>query len=216
MRGLIFICLSFLAFLTGSGDVIYWQVNENTTVDRGNIQQFLDPYPSTDDSWPAVRVKLVTVDGSSKILPIYFGDGEWEDGYWGAEIADWYGGWGTGVPIGNQSETGFHTIHRVQDPSAPEYPPEVMEAVFIMELGYNEWSDTAEDYVWKTLAESEPELYKDLVSRYMYETGNIGPGPYHSWSPNFRTTVPEPSTTLLTMIGLGLIGLMRKRKRRVL
>ena len=29
-------------------------------------------YPSTDDSWPAARVKLVTVDGSSKILPIYF------------------------------------------------------------------------------------------------------------------------------------------------
>ena len=221
MRGLILICLSFLAFLTGSGDVIFWQVNENTTVDGGNIQQFLDPYPSTDDSWPAARVKLVSSDGSSStILKIWgadeYGVEGWLDGYWGAEIADWYGGWGTGVPTGNQSETGFNTIDRIQDiihGDVLDVPPEALESMFIMELGYNEWNEDADDYVWKTLAESEPELYKDLVNRYMYAPGNIAPGPDHIWTPNFRTTVPEPSTALLTMIGFGLIGLMRKKRR---
>ena len=87
MKRLVAILISCLAFFTGSGDVLLWQVNENTKVDGGDIQLFLVPYPSTDDSWPAARVKLVN-GSSSTILPIYFGNGVWEDGYWGAAFGD--------------------------------------------------------------------------------------------------------------------------------
>lgn len=221
MRGLIFICLAFLVFLTGSGDILYWQVNENTTVDGGDIQEFLEPYPSdsSDDYlfFPAARVRMVSSDGSSSsILPIlipeYDGNpSEWVAGDIGVEPGNWGSGyWETGLV---QSETGFNTINRIQDiihGDVLDVPPEVLESMFIMELGYNEWNESADDYVWKTLAESKPELYKDLVSRYMFAPGNIAPGPDHIWTPNFRTTVPEPSSILLCMIGARLLGLRRR------
>ena len=217
MKRFIAILVSCLALLTGSGDTLYWQVNENTTVDGGNIQQFLVPYPSTDDSWAAARVKLVSSDGtSSTILKIWGEDPdthlpvEW-DGDLGVEPCyTGSGRWETGLV---QSETGYHTIQRVQDGFngiTPVYPPEVMEALFIMELGYNDWNDGAGDYVWRTLAESAPELYRDLVSRYMFENGDISPGPDHIWTPNFYTT-PEPSSSLLCLLGASLLMLRRKK-----
>ena len=211
LTALVFACAMSLF---GHGDVLYWQVNENTTVDGGDIQLFLVPYPSTEDAWPAARVKLVSSDGtSSRILDIYWGNGFQEDGRWGVELSDPGSGyWGAGAPVGIQSDTGYHTIGTIQGTlhgETPSYPPEVMEALFIMELGYNEWNDGVGDYVWRTLAESAPELYRDLVGKYMYEQFDISPGPDHVWTPNFYTT-PEPSTSLLCIIGLGLLLLKRK------
>jgi hypothetical protein len=89
MKKTIAVLLAFMSIsLAGFGDVLLWQVTESTLVDGSSIQQFLVPYPSDYDHFPAARVKLVTVDGSSKILPIYVGGGVWEDGDWGMEIAD--------------------------------------------------------------------------------------------------------------------------------
>ena len=202
--------------LFGYGDVLCWQVNENTNVDGISIRQFLVPYPSTDDAWSAARVKLVSSDGtSSTILKIWYDNPDdppsrWEDGDWGVEPCDTGSGyWETGIV---QSDTGYHTIGTIQGAlhgETPSYPPEVMESLFIMELGYNEWNDGVGDYVWKTLAESAPELYRDLVYTYMYESGDIRPSPDHVWTPNFYTT-PEPSTFLLCIIGFGLLLLKRK------
>ena len=89
------------------------------------------------------------------------------------------------------------------------YPPEVMEILFVMELGYNTWDDDLGDYVWETLAQSAPELYQDLMRQHMYATGDISPPGYTPWTPDFYTT-PEPSTSILCIIGLGLLLLKRK------
>lgn len=211
--------LCMISFI-GMGDVLMWEVTDSTKVDNGSIQQFLVPYPSTDDSWPAARVKLVSSDGSSStILKIYFGDGVWEDGDWGMELADYGNGWGTGVPTGNQSETGFNTINRIQDiihGDVLDVPPEVLEALFVMELGYNSWDESVGDYVWKTIASSAPELYKDLVREYMYASGDVAPSTTKNWNPDFYTMnppiVPEPSTGFLFLIGSSLLALKRKAK----
>ena len=217
MRKLVSMALLLLSFSV-MGDVLLWMVDEDTTVDGNPIQQFLVEYPSDDDNFPAARVKLVSSDGTtSTILKIWGEDPdthlpvEW-DGDWGAEIADWYGGWGTGVPTGNQSKTGYNTIGTIQGQLSgdiPSYPPEVLEALFIMELGYNSWDDDVGDYVWRTLAESSPETYADL-RQHMYAEFDIGPSSPDPWSPDFYTTVPEPSTSLLCIIGLGVLLLKRK------
>ena len=209
-------CLALL----GKGDILLWQVTDSTTVDGDLIQHYLVPYPSTEDNWPAARVKLVSIDGSSRILK-YWGEDEYGnkvewDGDWGAELMDIGGYWGTGNPTGNQSETGYNTIHRIQDPSSPNYPPEVMEALFIMELGYNSWDDNAGeagDYVWQTLAQSAPEKYEDLISQHMYAPGDIAPLIATPWSPNFYS-VPEPTTFLLLLLGFGILALRRNNGNR--
>ena len=215
MKRLIAILTICLAFLTGSGDVLYWQVDENTTVDGGDIQEFLEPYPSSDDYFPAVRVKLI-YGSSSKILSVR-GYEDWPE-YWGVEPMESPGGhgWGIGIPVPVQSQTGYNTISTVMDEFGnivPDYPPDVLEALFIMELGYNEWNEGAEDYVWRTLAESAPELYKNLINDYMYREGDIRPNPINGWNPNFRTTVPEPSSALLCIIGFGVLMLRRKTSK---
>lgn len=203
-------CLALL----GKGDVLYWQLTDEARVDGDLIQDYLVPYPSTEDSWPAARIKLVTVDGYSKILPIDFGDGVSEDGYLGAELFDWDSGWGTGRPTGWQSETGYNTILRIQDEitgdtTTIDYPPEVMEALFIMELGYNE-PNSVGDYVWKTLAESTPEIYKELVNEHMYRPGDVNTPSATPWTPMVFHTVPEPTTFLLLLLGFGILALRRK------
>ena len=213
MRKLVSMALLLLSF-SAMGDVLLWMVDENTTVDGNPIQQFLVEYPSDDDNWPAARVKLVSSDGTtSRILRIYYGEGIEEDGGWGAEASDPGNGyWGVGAPTGMQSETGYKTLGTIQGQLSgdiPSYPPEVLEALFIMELGYNSWDDDVGDYVWRTLAESSPETYADL-RQHMYAEFDIEPSSIDPWSPDFYTTVPEPSTSLLCIIGFGVLMLKRK------
>ena len=141
--------------LWGASDVLIWQVNETTKVDGGDIQLFLVPYPSTEDAWSGARVKLVSSDGtSSTILKIWYDNpydppNRWEDGDWGIEPGyTGSGEWGTGWV---QSETGYNTINTIQNQMAGNnlpYPPEVMEILVVMELGYSSWDDDLGDYVW--------------------------------------------------------------------
>ena len=116
IKKIVSIAVALSISLVGRGDILLWQVTESTLVDGSSIQQFLVPYPSTDDSWPAARVKLISSDGtSSRILKVWgedFDTGlpvEW-DGDWGAEVADWGEGYGA---RDNHSDTGFNTITRV-------------------------------------------------------------------------------------------------------
>lgn len=212
MRKLISMALLLLSFSV-MGDVLLWMVDENTTVDGNPIQQFLVEYPSDDDNWPAARVKLVSSDGTtSRILRIYFGEGIEEDGDWGAELMDSGNGWGAGAPRGLQSRTGYNTIGTIQGQLSgdiPSYPPEVLEALLIMELGYNSWDDDVGDYVWRTLAESSPETYADL-RQHMYAESDIGPSSPDPWSPDFYTTVPEPSISILVIVGFSVLALRRE------
>lgn len=116
MKRLLFAGLCLLSF-AGIGDVLMWQVDESIKVDGSSIQQFLVPYPSDDDHFPAARVKVV--DGStSRILKIWYDNPDdppsrWEDGDWGIEPCyTGSGRWETGIV---QSETGYNTIGRIQD-----------------------------------------------------------------------------------------------------
>lgn len=214
IKKLIFAVLCLFS-LVGASDVLLWTVDESTTVDGTLIQSFLQSYPTTEDNWPAARVKMISSDGtSSRVLDIYWGDGIQEDGNWGVALSDPGSGyWGAGAQVGMQSETGYHTLGTIQGELHGDilsYPPEVMEILFIMELGYNSWNDDVGDYVWETLAQSAPELYETLQHQYMYAEFDIAPSDGHAWKPNFSTT-PEPSSLLLTLFGTGLLLLRRKQ-----
>ena len=202
-----FIFAALLAPMLAMGDVLLWEVNENSKVDGGDIKLFLSPYG--DDA--GARVKLTDANGT--ILDVWYDNPEdpparWEDCSLGVWIGDVGGGyWGTGW---NQSETGHKTWATTTDP--PDVfleHPDAIEVMFIMELGYVSWDDNLNDWAWETLAESSPETYSYLRSRYMYGQGTIDPPIYTAWAPDFHAT-PEPSSFLLSLIGCSFLLLRRK------
>ena len=75
-----------------------------------------------------------------------------------------------------------------------------------MELGNIDSSDN-----WTTVAWSAAATYSSLGD-YIHQTFDINPGQIAVWAPNQFTTVPEPSSGLLTAIGIALLALRRKRK----
>ena len=88
------------------------------------------------------------------------------------------------------------------DPSAGSFAME--DYSFRIELG------TTSDGVWQTLAVSETATYGDIESHIAYSALDI---PYYNyWAPKIYT-VPEPSGSLLFLLGGALLALRRKRLR---
>ena len=181
------------------GDAFFWQVNDTATVDGTAIQSFLVPYHEDDDNWNVVRVKLVAPDKSVTYLPVYFGDGVWEDGSDGMYIGEQDDGrWGTGH-WGTQTE-----IQNVSDKILNGYS-------IAAELG--RWEEDSVELL--ILAETRPELLTtEFVSTYMYKAGTLWPEPVNQWTPTeFYTSppTPEPSSGILFLIGLSFLLLKRPK-----
>lgn len=205
MRGLIFICLAVLAFLIGfcGEDILYWMVDDNATVEKDgvttSVSSYFEYYAAPEGSAFAARVRVtggtITEDTFLDLYIPGYGVDE-GGGPWGVEFGDAGGYWGAGVPTGNQSPV------EVYSEGSPEYS-------FAVELGN---IDSEEN--WTTVATSASASYSSL-GIYMHETFGLKQGA-EVWTPTqfyIRGSVPEPSSALLTMIGLGLIGLMRKKRR---
>ena len=175
-------------------DVMLWGCSNDATVDGIGIQTYLQTFAVDDDNWNAVRVKMVK-EGSVFYLGIWDTDSneEWE-GDWGVELGD--------------SGSGQWGVYGVQS-SVPNKNDDVMEVLFQMELGHNTWSDSDSDYVWTTLATTESVEYKNLVDEYTYERFSIAPPTTSSWMPTEFHTIPEPSSSFLLLMGIGLLALRR-------
>ena len=195
----------------GENDVLYWMVDNNTTITTDpstgateTVGDFFDNiqsknYPAFDSlntgegSAFAARVRVTggnIQDGQDVFLDLYFpgygvGSGE-------VEFSDIGGYWGAGVPTGNQSPVGGYSA------GSPEYS-------FIIELGNIDSSDN-----WTTVATSASVAYSSL-GNYIHEAFDINPGQTAIWSPTSFTAVPEPSGGLLMTMGLALLALRRKR-----
>ena len=182
-------------------DVLYWMVDGSATVNewwsggRGEIgiQEFFGAPP--DGSAYAARIRVTGGDiTEDTFLDLYIpGYGlDVGGGEYGVEFSTVGGYWGAGVPTGNQSPSGDYSA------GTPEY-------CFIVELGNIDSSDN-----WTTVATSAAASYSDLGT-YIHQTFDINPSSMAVWTPTQFTAVPEPSSGLLTLLGLALISLRRKR-----
>lgn len=80
----------------------------------------------------------------------------------------------------------------------------------IFELGY--WDN---DWNFIPLASSDSVLLNNLDNEHIYETGSLAPPVETPWKPiDFYTDyqVPEPSITILTILGTCILLLKRKKK----
>ena len=186
-------------------DVLYWMVDDTAVVTRtdGTVATISDYLASPDvavsGSYNAARVRVTgggIQEGQDVFLDLYDVDSGVVNtgGSYGVLFSDDVGGyWGAGVPTGNQSPSGDFSA------GSPEYS-------FTVELGNIDSSDN-----WTTVATSAAVAYSSLGD-YIHETFDINPGQIAVWTPTeFSAVVPEPSSGLLTVIGLALLALRRRR-----
>ena len=182
-------------------DVLYWMIDSSATVEKdgvtSSVSSFFDNYGAPANSAFAARVRVTggnIQEGQDVFLDLYIpGYGLDEGGgAWGVEFSTVGGYWGAGVPTGNQSPSGNYSA------GTPEFS-------FIVELGNIDSSDN-----WTTVATSAATAYSDLGD-YIHQTFDINPGQLAVWTPTQFTAVPEPSGGLLTLMGVALLALRRKR-----
>ena len=182
-------------------DVLYWMIDSSATVEKdgvtSSVSSFFDNYGAPANSAFAARVRVTggnIQEGQDVFLDLYIpGYGLDEGGgAWGVEFSTVGGYWGAGVPTGNQSPSGNYSA------GTPEFS-------FIVELGNIDSSDN-----WTTVATSAATAYSDLGD-YIHQTFDINPGQIAVWTPAQFTAVPEPSGGLLTLMGVALLALRRKR-----
>ena len=186
----------------GENDVLYWMVDDSAKVNewwsegRGNIgiEEFFGTPPEGSAYAARIRVTGGGITGDTFLdlyLPGYGVDvGGGEYGVVFSEVGDGY--WGAGVPNGNQSPSGDYSA------GTPEY-------CFIVELGNIDSSDN-----WTTVAYSATATYSSLGD-YIHQTFDINPSSMAVWTPMQFTAVPEPSSGLLTTLGLALLALRREK-----
>ena len=186
-------------------DVLYWMIDSSATVEKdgvtSSVSKFFENYEAPEGSAFAARVRVTGGDiqaGQDVFLDLYIpGYGLDEGGgEYGVEFGNAGGYWGAGVPTGNQSPSGDYSA------GTPEYS-------FIVELGNIDSSDN-----WTTVATSAAKAYSDLGD-YIHQTFDINPGQIAVWTPAQFTAVPEPSGGLLTLMGVALLALRRRRMGEV-
>ena len=197
MAALIAAILTAGVATAGENDVLYWMIDGSATVEKdgetSSVADFFDNYAAPEGSAFAARVRVtggnITEDTFLDLYVPGYGV-DTGNGDLGVNFSEVGGYWGAGVPTGNQSPIG--------DYGSPEYS-------FMIELGNIDSSDN-----WTTVATGAATRYSSLGD-YIQPTFSIDPGTLPAWTPGQFTAVPEPSGGLLTVIGLALLALRRKR-----
>ena len=184
-------------------DVLYWMIDSSAEVTKDGVTStvgsFFDNYEAPEGSAFAARVRVtggnITEDTFLDLYVPGYGVDE-GGGEWGVEFGDAGGYWGAGVPTGNQSPIGAYSA------GSPEFS-------FIVELGNIDSSDN-----WTTVATSAAATYSSLAAN-IHQTFDINPGQTAVWTPASFQAVPEPSGGLLTLMGVALLALRRRRMGEV-
>lgn len=184
------VVLAVLPFVCPGG-VMLWMVDDTATVDGTPIYTFLDPYPSDDDHWNAVRVRAS--DGSTvRYLGVYAGEGETWPGEDGVELWDnGSGRWGSGLT------------------QSPLFPDMLAECLYAVELGRISYDAQMDAVTWAVLAATDT-YDRSALERYIYPEFTLNPPTQGIWTPTVFRTVPEPSSGALALLGLVLLALRRR------
>ncbi len=190
-------------------DVLYWMVDGSTALETEDgtmttVRAFLESADSSTGSSFAARVRVTGGDiTGDTFLQLYDMDEHASyDGEFGVDFGNTGAGyWGAGVPDGNISPSGDYSA------GTPEYS-------FIVEIGNVVWNATGDDGTWTTVATSSASTYSSLAS-FIIPLGDIKPSGMVAWTPGSFQAVPEPSGGLLTLMGVALLALRRKRTGEV-
>lgn len=200
--------VALMAAASAFGDVLWWIVDDNATVDGSSVYSFVSSYGTWTEVDPdsgeefsgynvGARVKVTFTDGRSETLPIVYPDfpGETFD-Y--AEFFDEGGANASGFGIGTWSS---------QSPLTHEM---TAETLFQIQLGELTWNEALNVFDWSTLAETDP-VAKSMLSDHIFEGPAWNVPANSQWAPTvFYSTIPEPSSGLLLLLGAAVLALKQK------
>ena len=200
MKRFIAIFLCIFTFVGFSEEIMWWLVDETATVDGEVITSFLESYPEDDNHWNAARVKVTAGDQIHYLDIEVPGVGRFDgsEGVWLQDSGD-----GRGISTGN-----WATQSPLDGLSHELYE----NAMFQVQLGTLTYDDVFDVVDWFTLAETDP-VAKATLTQHLYERGTIQPPGYTQWTPTeFHThsSVPEPNSLMMMLIGSGMLLLRRK------
>lgn len=193
-------CGILLNIFPARGDMLWWTVNGDAMIDGlPSISSFLSIVPDDDLHNPAGRVKL---SGGGLAEPVYL-DNLFSDPETDTYYLDEGGGY-LGVWIGDTGSP-YYGVEYQQS----HFPTELgTEMLFSIELGRMDWDDdTYMSGKFEVLAESDKYTY-EMVKDHMYPLSDLNP-PVTDWMPMNYYSVPEPSSSLLLLVGIGLLALRR-------
>ena len=184
------------------GNTVY-EVTGHAYVDSERLSSFVEPYAWNEDGYSGfdvgARVRVNFANGTSTILPIVdsevnyaaLGDGI-DDGTGIVSTGDW----------GTQSQLPQSEL--------------LQEVMFLIELGKLTYNEVLDNYEFTNLlAESDPYSYQQLLEHYIYEQGTLSPPTEGQWTPMNYHSVPEPSTSILCLLGVSLLMLRRKHHEKL-
>ncbi len=165
MKRFIAILFSCLAFLTGIGDVLQWQINENASVDNSSltVYNFLEP----DREIGAQAVIYDSQGNFIKGLPLV-DDPDYSDSFVGSKEDLWM----------------MRALQSIADSDI------AMDYLFQLQVGYYD-----DDFNFIAHLYSVSEYYKDLYGVHTYEEGTILPPINDWVPENFYTinpVIPSP------------------------
>ena len=175
--------------LIGAGDVLQWQIDQNAIIDNDSnitLYSFLAP-----DTEIGALACVYDVNGNflSNLNLVY--DPEYADSFVSSRDELWI----------------MQAIQSYMDDD------QALDSIFQLQVGYYD-----EDYNFVTALYSETESKAGLLANHSYTPGSLAP-PSTDWIPHsFYTinpvvpSIPEPSSSLLLLVGASLLTLKRKRK----
>lgn len=197
--------LSALAY----DEVLYWIVDDSAVVHYNDGTSLSMPMlvPEAVDTTLAARVRVVGGGLTEDVfLNVYIGDGEAWSSELGIDFDDSGSGyWGVGNPTGIQSP-----LTGGMSPSLPYISENTPEYSFIIEIGNYDWNEDN----WTTVAHSQPYTHSELLTQsYIHETFDMNPPGLQIWNPHNYYAVPEPNSSILTLIGMSFFALKRKQSK---
>lgn len=183
------------------GDLLLWEVNDtdiefvNGTGESQTIPlSTIRTDAAYDGSMDYVRVAATADDGTVSYLSFQYYDGTGQSTFGpptvdAGEIDDWHAAGPTWANLSGYTDGTYS---------------------FAIELG--NFVMEGEDEVWTVSARSQSSSYQDLVSSGYVTPGELAMPGYLPWTGGTFTSVPEPSSGVLLVIGGALLALRRRRR----
>ena len=194
MKKIIFLTLFFTSMISNAATVLWAALDENSVVSTDGSTQYILDYRNNAGQY-INAARIVIDDGPAPLwIPEYGGD----PAYWETEYPE----------VCLQDEDGWYGMPKWSSQFNMEENPDNDMAV-IFELGYIDW-DSTDPFVTLAVAES---TYGQLdLDNHIYPAGTLAPPTEANWMPTVfyaNSLVPEPSTSILLLVGAG--GLLLRR-----